>query len=83
MQGSPSLRAQVCGDVASWPSPLPGEPSARKATAVGSNTFGFIEGPVWIAEQGVLLFSDMDFGGGDAMGPPSRIVASRATCDVR
>ena len=71
--GTPSLRAQVCGDAVSWPAPLPSEMSAREAKPVGSTTFGFIEGPVWIAEQGVLLFSDMDFTGGDAMGPPARI----------
>jgi gluconolactonase len=40
---------------------------------VGTTRFGFIEGPVWIAELGVLLFSDMNFSGGDAKGPPSRI----------
>jgi gluconolactonase len=41
---------------------------------VGNESFGFIEGPVWIAEQGVLLFSDMDFDSDDnAKGPPSQI----------
>jgi gluconolactonase len=68
-----SRRAQVCGDATSFPDPLPSDMSKRKAQPVGSMSFGFIEGPVWIAAQGVLLFSDMDFGGGDAMGPPSRI----------
>jgi gluconolactonase len=35
--------------------------------------FGFTEGPLWIAEAGRLLFSDMNFNGGDAQGPPSAI----------
>ncbi|MEY4508398.1 MAG: hypothetical protein RLZZ450_520 [Pseudomonadota bacterium] len=44
-----------------------------RGRGVGTTRFGFIEGPVWIAELGVLLFSDMNFSGGDAKGPPSRI----------
>lgn len=71
--GALSLRDQVCGDITSWPAALPAAMNAREAKPVGSDTFGFIEGPVWIAEQGVLLFSDMNFGGGDAMGPPAKI----------
>jgi gluconolactonase len=66
-------RREVCGETTSFPNPLPSDTSKRKAEPVGSMTFGFIEGPVWLAAQGVLLFSDMNFSGGDAMGPPSRI----------
>lgn len=67
-----SLRKSVCGDATSFPSPLPAS-NARTAQLVGTTRFGFIEGPVWIAELGVLLFSDMNFSGGNAKGPPSRI----------
>jgi gluconolactonase len=35
--------------------------------------FVFLEGPVWIAEKGWLLFSDMDMNMGGPNGPPSRI----------
>jgi gluconolactonase len=66
-------RREICGEATSFPSPLPSDSEKRKAEPVGSMTFGFIEGPVWLAAQGVLLFSDMNFSGGDAMGPPSRI----------
>jgi gluconolactonase len=45
----------------------------RTAQLVGSTRFGFVEGPVWVAELGVLLFSDMNFSGGNAKGPPSRM----------
>jgi gluconolactonase len=70
--GPRTLRAQVCGDGGNWPAPLPAM-GQRVAQQVGTQSFGFLEGPVWIAEQGVLLFSDMDFGGDDAQGPPARI----------
>jgi gluconolactonase len=71
--GARSLRAQVCGDRNDWPSPLPASLDMRSAQPVGDESFGFLEGPVWIAEQGVLLVSDMDFAGGEAQGPPARI----------
>ena len=68
-----TLRAKVCGEVTSFPAPLPANPGMRTAQLVGSMRFGFIEGPVWVAELGVLLFSDMNFSGGNAKGPPARI----------
>lgn len=71
--GASSRRSEICGTATSFPNPLPSETSKRRAQAVGTLSFGFLEGPVWIASQGVLLFSDMDFSGGDAMGPPARI----------
>jgi gluconolactonase len=67
-----SLRDRACGAQQSYPNPLPPE-GQRKAQPVGTMSFGFIEGPLWLAELGVLLFSDMDFSGGNAMGPPARI----------
>jgi gluconolactonase len=78
---TPSLRAQICGDATSWPAPAS---QPRAAQRVGTASFGFVEGPVWIAELGVLLFSDMNFAGGDAKGPPSRIhrLTPPATFDV-
>ena len=67
-----SLRARTCGARSDWPEPLPAA-SARTAARVQNAKFGFIEGPVWIADHGELLFSDMDFSGGDRQGPPARI----------
>jgi gluconolactonase len=64
-------RTQICGDTATWPRPFSGATIA--AAQVGSSSFGFLEGPVWIAEQGVLLFSDMDMSNVGTMGPPARI----------
>jgi len=66
-----SLRAQVCGLRTTWPDPLPPR-DQRTAQRVGNDTFGFIEGPVWIAELGVLLFSDMALSGVLAV-PPAQI----------
>lgn len=68
------VRARVCGTATSWPQPLPEAMDKRTATRVApGQSFKFIEGPVWIAERGALLFSDLDFGGGDTLGPPSKI----------
>jgi gluconolactonase len=64
-----SLAERVCPAGASYDTPAPG---SRTAVLVQGG-FGFVEGPVWIASLGVLLFSDMDFGGGNENGPPSRI----------
>jgi gluconolactonase len=81
-QGDAGQRAQVCGEETTWPAPFMGMTIA--AQPVGSNTFGFLEGPVWIAEEGVLLFSDMDMGNAGALGPPARIRRLRppSTFDV-
>ena len=38
------------------------------------NGFDFVEGPVWIASQGALLFSDMHMGQAAGSWPPSTIV---------
>jgi gluconolactonase len=74
------VRTRICGSATAWPAPLPEAADKRTATRLspegtsGSKaSFKFIEGPVWIAERGVLLFSDMDFGGGDTLGPPAKI----------
>jgi gluconolactonase len=42
------------------------------ATAVQGG-FGFLEGPVWLADKGWLLFSDMDMSSNTPNGPKSRI----------
>lgn len=75
-------RAQICGEGQTFPAPL--SAAMQTAQPVGDASFGFLEGPVWLADQGVLLFSDMDFSGGDAEGPPSRIrrLTPPATFDV-
>jgi len=71
-QGEPATPSDTwCVPGASYPDPLP-EASARTATLVQGG-FGFIEGPVWLASKGVLLFSDMDMGNSTPNGPPSRI----------
>jgi gluconolactonase len=70
--GRPSrmpLAKRVCPTGASFGDPLP---SDRKAVLVQGG-FGFLEGPVWLDAQGVLLFSDMDFNAPADNGPPSRI----------
>lgn len=68
----PSSEGKVCASGQTYGSPLPPE-GQRTAQPVGTLSFGFIEGPLWLAEQGVLLFSDMDMGGGNAMGPPAKV----------
>lgn len=67
----PTLRSIVCGDRTSWPNPLP--PVGMRDATVLKSGFGFVEGPVWFSGLGLLLFSDMDFGGGDSQGPPAQI----------
>ncbi len=59
-----------CVGVTSGIDPLP---TMRIATLVQGG-FGFIEGPLWMSQLGVLLFSDMDFATGNtATGPQSQI----------
>ncbi len=70
-QSDAGMRAQICGAGSSWPAPFAG--NSVQAQQVGTNSFGFLEGPVWIASQGVLLFSDMDMGSAGSQGPPARI----------
>jgi gluconolactonase len=67
-----SLRAKVCGTEQNYASPLPPQ-GQRTAQPIGTMSFGFLEGPLWLAESGVLLFSDMDMSGSNAMGPPATI----------
>ena len=56
--GPSTSRSLSCpSGMTAYPNPLP---SDRQATLVQGN-FGFIEGPLWIAERNQLLFSDMDF----------------------
>lgn len=70
---SRSLADRVCPSGPYAASPLPSELSQRVAPRVQGG-FGFLEGPVWIAEQGVLLFTDMNFSAPPSMsGPPARI----------
>jgi len=74
-------RLAPCTGLGSFASPLPEDPADRVATPIRSD-FGFIEGPVWLAATGTLLFSDMDFAGGTALGAPAQIrslVVSGAT----
>jgi gluconolactonase len=69
-----SLAARVCvGNPSGWEAPLP---VALDASLVQGG-FGFLEGPVWLESQGVLLFSDMDFASPGEQGPSARIVSLR------
>ncbi|HEY2736724.1 MAG TPA: SMP-30/gluconolactonase/LRE family protein, partial [Polyangiales bacterium] len=68
--GSAPVRSLSCPNGTSYGGPLP---SDRASTLVKTD-FGFIEGPVWDAKLGVLLFSDMDMSTAqDAHGPNSQI----------
>lgn len=68
--GGPVLENPCPGGPYGDPLPAPG---ARMATLI-ENGFDFLEGPVWIADQGVLLFSDMHMGQAGGSWPPSTIV---------
>ena len=66
----PSSRSLVCPAVAAYSSPLP---SNTQATLIKGG-FGFLEGPVWVAAQGTLLFSDLDFAtSNDPLGPSVKL----------
>ena len=69
-----SLAQRVC-PAGPFGASLPPEGQRTASLVPGAQDgFGFLEGPVWLAEQGVLLFSDMDFGSANvALGPPARI----------
>lgn len=65
----PSIQCDVG---ASYGDPLP--PIGQRHAARMKDGFGFVEGPLWIASQGVLLFSDLDFAtSGSPQGPSSQI----------
>jgi gluconolactonase len=53
----PSAPSLVCPSGVSYPNPLPNDKQAKLI----KNGFGFLEGPLWIAEGQQLLFTDMDF----------------------
>lgn len=67
--GRPGQAEQICGKNLGKPQRFP----ASLRAALVRDGFGFLEGPVWLHDQGVLLFSDMDFEGPDPAGPPSQI----------
>jgi gluconolactonase len=55
-----------------WADPLPA--AAQRTATLVQEGFGFIEGPLWLAEQSALWFSDIDMSsGGDPNGPKSKI----------
>jgi gluconolactonase len=78
----PKSRSLSCpSGTMAYPNPLPND---RQAKLVQSN-FGFIEGPVWIAAQNQLLFSDMDFSTADNPQGPDAVIrrfTPPATFDV-
>jgi gluconolactonase len=70
------LAARVCPPAGTvFGDPLPPEGQRTAAIVPGSQAgFVFLEGPLWLADQGVLLFTDMDFGSANSnLGPPARI----------
>jgi gluconolactonase len=67
---APTQASLDCPTGASYASPLPNNLQA----SLVQGGFGFIEGPLWLASRGVLLFSDMDFATSSGpMGPNSQI----------
>ena len=64
------LAERVCPKGTSFGNPLP---SANPMAQPIMSGFVFLEGPVWIADKGWLLFSDMNMNMGGPSGPPSRI----------
>jgi gluconolactonase len=67
---STTLAQRVCPKGASFGNPLPGDSPMAQPVQGG---FGFLEGPVWLADKGWLLFSDMDMSSNTPNGPKSRI----------
>jgi gluconolactonase len=66
---SATLAARICPARIADPDPaLDGS-----VVALVRDGFRFLEGPVWLDSPAALLFSDMDFAGGDSRGPPSRM----------
>jgi gluconolactonase len=76
-----TLAERVCPKGASFGNPLPSGSPMAQAVQGG---FGFLEGPVWVADKGWLLFSDMDMSSSTPNGPKSRIrrLAPPSTFDV-
>ncbi|AVT28419.1 gluconolactonase [Plantactinospora sp. BC1] len=68
--GARTGTAGPCTPGASYPSPLPA--ASMAATRIGG-AFSFLEGPVWVAGAGQLLFSDMRGGTGPENVQPSTI----------
>lgn len=64
-----TLAERVCPHKLETTDPLAGSPVPQLI----QSGFGFIEGPVWLADQSVLVFSDLDFPATGADGSPSRM----------
>lgn len=64
-----TLAERVCPPRLKTHDPL----AAHPTPALVAGGFGFIEGPVWLADQSALVFSDLDFAGTTAAsGTPAR-----------
>lgn len=75
-----SAESPICPE-GSFGAPLEGNPQA----VVVSDGYNFLEGPVWFSEEGVLLFSNMEFAQSGPDGwPPATIfrLTPPATVDV-
>jgi gluconolactonase len=65
-------RSLHCEPGVSYGDPLP--PAMQRQAKLVRGGFGFIEGPLWLAREGVLLFSDLDMStNGSPRGPSSQI----------
>lgn len=81
--GAPSLRDRVCSEPSYPALTLPG-PAELVADSYGveGRAFDFLEGPVWLTDLGLLLFSDLVTSGSlaaDELGPPTIIHALHAS----
>jgi len=68
--GSGGSAPAICPEGTSFGPPVP----AGATAAPVQGGYHFLEGPVWFADRGVLLFSDMDFSTGGAENVPQSIV---------
>ncbi len=68
--GSEPMQDNPCPSSGAFGDPLP--PAGSRTATLIEDGFDFLEGPVWVAAQGALFFSDMHMGG--AGWPPSTIV---------
>jgi gluconolactonase len=69
--GPPTSRSLSCpSGMTTYPNPLPSDRQAKLVRA----DFGFIEGPLWIAERNQLLFSDMNFSTSNNPNGPDAVI---------
>jgi len=70
--GSEPMQENPCPSSGAFGDPLP--PAGSRTATLIEDGFDFLEGPVWVAAQGALFFSDMHMEGAGSSWPPSTIV---------